>query len=229
MSPFTGLIKNSCLNKSKFSSVLTVFKHVKKTNFLGVIFGLKIEVLCECPQKCFKTTEKHSLAVCGSHWEQKQFLLIFVPFYRLIKNSCVNKSKFSSVLTLSNMLRKTNFLSVSVLFSERVIFGLKIEVLCKFPQKYFKTTEKHSLSVCGSLWGEKQFWLILSPFNGFVRNSCLTNPKIFQVLPLFKHVKENKLSEFFSFPFWDSHLLDKKDKISVNFPKNALKQQKSKV
>ena len=84
-------------------------------------------------------------------------------------------------------------------FLRESLFGLKREVLCKFPQKYFKTTEKHSLSVCGSLWREKQFWLILSPFNGFVRNSCLTNPNFSQVLPLFKHVKENKLSEFLVF------------------------------
>ena len=41
----------------------------------------KKKVLNEFPQKCFKTTERHSLAVCGSHYVEKQFLLIFVPFY----------------------------------------------------------------------------------------------------------------------------------------------------
>ena len=30
LSPFTGLIKNSCLNKSKFSSVFTLFKYGTK-------------------------------------------------------------------------------------------------------------------------------------------------------------------------------------------------------
>ena len=58
------------------------------------------------------------------------------------------------------MLRKTNFVSLSVLLSEIVIFGLKKEVLCEFPPKCFKTTEKHSLAVCGLLWGEKLFLLI---------------------------------------------------------------------
>ena len=36
-----------------------------------------------------------------------------------------------------------------MLFSEFVMFGLKIEVFCEFPQKCLKTTEKHSLAVCG--------------------------------------------------------------------------------
>ena len=35
----------------------------------------------EFPPKCFKTTERHSLAVCGSVCGEKQFLLIFIPFY----------------------------------------------------------------------------------------------------------------------------------------------------
>ena len=32
LSPFTDLIKNSCLNKYKFSSGLATFKHGKKIN-----------------------------------------------------------------------------------------------------------------------------------------------------------------------------------------------------
>ena len=44
------------------------------------MFGLKREVRCEFPQKCFKTTEKHSLAVYGSFMVKKEFLLRFPPF-----------------------------------------------------------------------------------------------------------------------------------------------------
>ena len=36
LSPFTGLIKNSCLNKSNFSSGFSPFKYGKKKNFLSV-------------------------------------------------------------------------------------------------------------------------------------------------------------------------------------------------
>ena len=31
--------------------------------------------------KCFKTTERHDFEVCGSICGEKQFLLIFIPFY----------------------------------------------------------------------------------------------------------------------------------------------------
>ena len=40
LSPFTGLIKNYCLNKSKFSSEFAPFKHGKK-NKLSVYFSAR--------------------------------------------------------------------------------------------------------------------------------------------------------------------------------------------
>ena len=63
-----------------------------------------------------QNASKYSLAVCGSLWGEKQFLLEFVPFTGLIKNSCLNKSKFYSGFTLFK-----HFLSISVL-SEIVMF-----------------------------------------------------------------------------------------------------------
>ena len=60
------------------------------------------------------------------------------------------------------MLRKTNFLSISVLLSEIAIF-LTREVLCEFPQKCLETTEKHSLAVRGSLCREKQVFVKIFP------------------------------------------------------------------
>ena len=65
------------------------------------------------------------------------------------------------------MLRKTNFLSFSVLLSEIVIFCQKREVLCEFSRKYLKTTEKQSLALCGSQWCEKHFLLIFVPIYWF--------------------------------------------------------------
>ena len=65
--------------------VLCTFKHVKKNKlseyFIASLFGLKGEVLCDFPQICFKTTEKHSLAVCGSIWGEKQ---VFVNIFTLL-------------------------------------------------------------------------------------------------------------------------------------------------
>ena len=44
--------------------------------------------------------------------------------------------------------------------------------------------------------------------------------------PLFKRGKKNKLVEYFSARFRDSHFYGYKEKASLNFPKNASKQQK---
>ena len=37
------------------------------------------------PTKCFKTKERHSLAVCGSLYGEKLFLLIIIPFYWFVQ------------------------------------------------------------------------------------------------------------------------------------------------
>ena len=49
------------------------------------------------PQKCFKTTEKPSLAgIWLTLWRKTIFVNILSPFTGLLKNNCLNKSKFSS-------------------------------------------------------------------------------------------------------------------------------------
>ena len=121
------------LNKSKFFSGFSHFKHGKKNKF-SVYFSarfwdshlcIKRKFLIEFPPKCFKTTERHSLAVCGPLCGEKQFLLIFIPFYWLMKKSCLNKSKFSTGFSPFNPGKKNKFLSCSVLVSERVTFMSK--------------------------------------------------------------------------------------------------------
>ena len=72
-----------------------------------------------------KTTERLSLAVCDSFVEKNCFCKYLSPFTGLIKNSNLNKSNFPQDLNLSNMVRKTNFLSISVLVSEIVTFMSK--------------------------------------------------------------------------------------------------------
>ena len=64
------------------------FKHGKKKKiseyfsacFLRVTFMSKNKVVYGFPQKCFKTTERHSLAVCVSLCGEKQFLLMIITF-----------------------------------------------------------------------------------------------------------------------------------------------------
>ena len=60
-----------------------------------------------------------------------------------------------------------------------VILYLKRKVLYKFPPKCFKTTERHSLRVCGSLCGEKQFLLIIIPFYWFNQKLLFKQLQIF--------------------------------------------------
>ena len=127
-------LKKICLNKAKFSSGLSAFKHGKKNqlseNFSALFwdshFISKKKFFSEFPQKCFKTTERHSLAVCGSLCGEKPFLLIFIPFYSFNERKVVKTNlNFSLDLHLSNMVRKTNFQSISMLVSEIVTFMSK--------------------------------------------------------------------------------------------------------
>ena len=77
----------------------------------------------------------------------------------------------------------------------------KRKVLYEFPQKYFKTTEGHSLAVYGALCGEKQFLLIFIPFYWFDKKNCLNKSKFSSGFFPFKHGKKNKVFEYFSAPF----------------------------
>ena len=101
---------------------------VRKTKFLSIL-GLVSEIitfltkkkgLYEFPQKYFKKTARHSLAVCYVWGEL--FFLYLTPFPGLFKNGCLNKSKFHQNLPFSNMVRNTNFLSISVLVPKVVPF-----------------------------------------------------------------------------------------------------------
>ena len=132
MSPITSLIKNCCLKKLKFSSGFAPLKDGKENKFLSfsglvsaiVTFMSNKNVLYEFPQKCFKTTERHSLVVFGTLCG-KIFFFFFSHFTAVIKNICLNKSKFSSGFAPLKQGKKTNFLNISVLVSAIVTFNSK--------------------------------------------------------------------------------------------------------
>ena len=120
--------------KEIFHRICSFSNLLRKTNVLSisellseiVTFGPEREVFSELSRKWFKTTGKHSLAVCGSLWGEKQFLLIFVPFYCLYKKGCLQLIQiFLRIWHFSNLLRKTNFPSISELLSEIVFFLTK--------------------------------------------------------------------------------------------------------
>ena len=133
---------------------------VRKTIFLSIsvlvseivnFLTKKENVLYEFPPKWFKITERHSLAVCSSICGEKHFLLIFIPFYWFNKKKLFKQILiFLSIYQFSNMVRKTNFLSKSILVYETVTFLTKKKSSLRISPKCFKTTERHSLAVCGS-------------------------------------------------------------------------------
>ena len=124
------------------------------------------------------------------------------------------------------MVRKTNFLNISVLVSAIVTFKPKKKSSLWISPKCFKTTERHSLEVCGSLCGEKQFLLIFVPIYWFDQKLLFKQNQIFLRIAPFKPGKKNKLSKYFDARFCDSLLDVQKENFSMNFPQNASKQQK---
>ena len=102
----------------------------------------------------------------------------------------------------------------------------KMKISLWINPKMLQTTERHSLAVCGSLCGEKQFLLIFIPFYWCDKKPLFKQIQILLRICLFKHGKKNKLYEYFSVRFWDSHFYVQKEKFSMNFHQNASKQQK---
>ena len=130
----------------------------------------------------------------------------FIPFYWFDQKSCLNKSKFSSGFSpFQTWYEKTNFLNISVIVTESITFISKKKNFYEFLQKCFKTTDRHSLAVCGSICRENRFLLIFILFTGLFKNNCLNKSKFSVRIFAFQIWKENKLSEYISGRFGDSH------------------------
>ena len=132
MSHFTALKKKACLQQIQIFFWICSFSNLlRKTNFLSlsellsevVTFMNKKRSFQWISPKKLQNNKKYSLAVCGSYWGEKQFLLIFVPFYWFDRKQLFKQIQISLLdCPFSNLLRKTNFLSISVLHSEIVTF-----------------------------------------------------------------------------------------------------------
>ena len=94
------------------------------------------------------------------------------------------------------MVRKTNFLSFSVLVSEIVIFMSKKKSSLLISSKILQNHTKYSFAVCGLLCGEKQFLLIFIVFYWFDQKKLLIQIKIFLSICHFSNMvrKTNFLS-----------------------------------
>ena len=189
-----------------------------KTNFLSFSvhlseianFLIKREVICEFPPKCCKTTKKHSLAVCGSLWGEKPvYVNISLIFLIWSKTFAKQIQIFHRIFPFSNMLRKTNYLRLSVLFSEIVTFWTKKRTSLWISPKMLQNNRiTEFICMWLTLRRKTSFFKYILHFTGLIKKSFKTNPNFPQDFPLFKHVKKNKLSEYFCALFWDSHFLD---------------------
>ena len=184
---------------------LLFFKLVEKNklpeyicaSFWQSFFLLEREFFSEFTRKCFITTGKHSLVVCGSFWGEKRFLLIFVQFYWCDQKQLFKQIQiFIRICPFTILFRKQTFWVFRCSFLS--LFWLKREFFNEFPQKCLKTTEKHILAVCGSFWGEIQFLFVFVQFYCFKQKVlCTNNPNWPLDLLLFKLVEKNKIFEYF--------------------------------
>ena len=161
------MIKKKLLKQIQIFLRIFLFSNmVRKTYFLSisvlvsevVTFMSKKNSSLSISPKMLKTTERHSLAICGLLSGEKKFLLIFIRFYWLDQKKLLKQIQiFLRIFLFSNMVRKTYFLCISVLVSEVVTFMSKKKSSLSISPKMLKTTERHSLALYGLLCGEKQF------------------------------------------------------------------------
>ena len=137
--------------------------------------------------------------------------LVFVQFHWLNQKYLFKQIQICHrIYPFTSLLRKTNFLSISVLLSEIVIFWLKREVLSEFPKKPSKQ-QRSIVYLCVSFWGKKQFLFIFVQFYCFEQKGLFTtNPNFPLDLLLFKLVEKNKLSDYFWASSRDNSFLTKK-------------------
>ena len=126
-----------------------------------------------------KATERHCLTVCGLFCGEKLFFL-FIPFSWFDqKQLFYHILIFLWILPFQTWLEKQTFWVFQCLFLWETHICLKRKVLYKFLQNCFKTTERHNLTVCCSLCGEKHFLLIFIPFLMFDQKQLYKQIQIF--------------------------------------------------
>ena len=135
---------------------------------------------------------KDSLAVYVKISEEKQFLLIFVPFYWFDQKNLFKQIQiFLRICPFSNMVRKKKFLSISVLVSEIITFlTKKISSLWTSP-KMLQNNRKAQFSCMWLNLGRKTVYVNFCPFLlVWSKTVVYTNPNFSQDLPLPNMVKK---------------------------------------
>ena len=127
-------------------------------------------------------------------WRITFFFLRFIPFYWIEQKNLFKQILiFLSIFPFSNMVRKTNFLSISVLVSEIATFmSKKKSSLWISPQMLKKTKERYSSAVCGSLCIEKHFLLMFILYYWFVQKQWFKQIQIFLRICPFSNIVRKK-------------------------------------
>ena len=90
--------------------------------------------------------------------EKKVFVSIFIPFYWFDQKHLFKQIQiFLWIYPFSNMVRKTNFLSFSVIVFDSVTFVSKKNSFLWISPKIFKTTERQFSSMWLTLWRKRAF------------------------------------------------------------------------
>ena len=161
---------------------------------------------------------------------RKTFFCYICPLLKVcLKKVVQTNPNFSQYLPLFKHVKKNKLCEYFVLLSGIATFWLKREFFCEYPQKYFKTTEKHCLAVCGSLWGEQLFFLIFLPIYWFDQIQLFKQIQILlRICPFSNLLRKKNLSEYFCVLFRDSHFWTKKRSFQWICPKLLQNNRKAK-
>ena len=123
---------------------------------IGTFMSKKKSSLWISPKMLQNNRKAEFSSVWPTFW--RNFFINNYPLLPVCSKKVVKQIQiFLTICPFSNMVRKTNFLTISVLVSEIVIFMSKKKSSLWISPKIFQTTERHSLATCDSFCGEKQF------------------------------------------------------------------------
>ena len=144
---------------------------------------------------CPKMLQNNRKAYFGSMWltfGEKQFLLIFIPFYRFYWKQLLKQiQNFLRIFRFSNMVTKTNFLSISVLVSEIATFmSKKKSSLWISPKMHQNKIKAQFSSIWHNLW-RNFFFLIFIFYYIFFQKKLVKQIQIFhRIFPFSNMVKK---------------------------------------
>ena len=142
--------------------------------------------------------------------EKNNFCLYLSSFTALNNKDCLLQILiYLWICSFSNLLRKTNFLSISKRLSEIVTFLTKNSGFQWNSPKMLQNNRKAWFSCMWPIFKRKSVFLkYLTPFTGLIKNNCLNISKYFSgFVPFQTCYQKNKFSEYFSAPFRESQVI----------------------